>query len=222
VTGPLRHGRPWGHPATGPPDFEVAGDDADLAVTAARHPHALVRYCPTSSDIARAIGLSPGATGATEVALDALAVESDVQASAMAVNTVIVGRPPDRLRWTTRSPSISVVVDGRQWFADPATTVVVASGQFLRGADIVPRGHPGDGWAEVQAYAVARNERRAMRDRLRSGTHVPHPSITTARARTVAIDVDGRPLPLEVDGHTRARVRRLTVTLVPAAIRVLV
>src|SRR5262249_6879287 len=130
-------------------------------------------------------------------------------------------RPPDQLRWTTRKARMTVTVDGRSWFAGQATTVVVASGQFLRGADLVPRGHPGDGWAEVQVYAVARNQRGPMRRRLSTATHVPHPHIHTTRARHVEIEVT-RPLPLEVDGRPRGRARRLSVTLVPEALRLLV
>lgn len=153
--------------------------------------------------------------------LDALDVEVDERASAMGVNVVVAGPPPDRLRWTARSSSISITLDGRTWFRARATTVVVASGQFLRGADLVPRGHPGDGWAEVQVYALARRERRTMRRRLPSGAHVPHPRITTGRARRVEIE-SPRALALEVDGRAQPRTRRLAVTVVPEAIRILV
>ena len=41
-----------------------------------------------------------------------------------------------------------------EWFSERATTVVVLVGQYLRGADVSPRGHPGDGAAEVQVYAM--------------------------------------------------------------------
>jgi hypothetical protein len=224
VTRPLRHGKPWGQPAAGPPDLEVAGDDADLAEAATRHPDALVRFRPSpESDMARALGLGPDATGTTAVALDVLTLQGLSEGeTATAVNAVVVGWPPDRLRGTARSAPITVIVDGRTWYEGRATTVVVASGQFLRGADLVPRGHPGDGWAEVQVYALTPRERRTMRHRLATGTHVPHPSIHTARARTVEIEAAGKPLPVEVDGHDRTRVRRLGVTLAPAAIRILV
>jgi len=197
----------------------VAGDDADLAAVAMSDRGALVRFRPSPrSDIARALGLGPASTGATEVAIDALEIDADDGA----VNAVVLGAPPDRLRWSARASAITVRVDGRAWFRGRATTVVVASGQFLRGADVVPRGHPGDGWAEVQVYALRRRARRPMRSRLPTGTHVPHPGIRAGRARVVEVEVAGRGLPVEVDGRPRGRTTRLEVTLVPSAIRLLV
>lgn len=222
MTGPIRHGQPWGRPATDPPDIEIVGDDADLAAAMTRHPGVLARFRPSGdSDVARALGLTRDDAGTTEVALDVLEIDgAPDHPRTSAVNAVVVGRPPDRLGWAAGSASITVRIDGRPWFAGPATTVVVASGQFLRGADLVPRGHPGDGWAEVQVYALARRERGSMRRRLVTGTHLPHPSIHTLRARRVEIEI-ARALPLEVDARRRGRVRGLAVTLVPGAIRIL-
>ena len=225
MTRPLRHGEPWGHTATSPPDVEVAGDDADLVAAAVSRPGALVRFRPKPrSDLARALGIGSDGSGVTEVAIDALALDSDDTGvdPIRAVNAVVLGRPPDRLRWTARAADITVRVDGRAWFSSRATTVVVANGQFLRGADLVPRGHPGDGWAEVQVYALARRARGGMRRRLPTGTHLPHPDVRAGRARRVEIEVSGRRLPVEVDGRPQGRTARLVVTLVPAAIRLLV
>ena len=87
---------------------------------------------------------------------------------------------PARVRFGTRSHHVHVLVDGREVVTGPATTVVIANGEFFDGLDIVPRGHPGDGRLEVQVYALRRGERRAMRSRLPRGIHVPHPRITTA------------------------------------------
>jgi hypothetical protein len=227
VTRRLRHGEPWGHAATGPPDVELTGDDGDLAVCGASHPGELVRFRPSpQSDLARALGLRPGGTHATEVAIDALAVRGDGTAGGgdqiPAVNAVVLGAPPDRLRWDARGSRITVRLDGRPWFAGRGTTVVVANGQFLRGGDIVPRGHPGDGWAEVQVYTLGRRERAEMRRRLPTGTHVPHPRIASGRARRVEVEVSRRRLPLEVDGRRRGRSTRLEVGVLPASIRLLI
>ena len=96
---------------------------------------------------------------------------------------VVVGVAPDRMRWWSRTFLARSAVDGRLVHAGGAVSaVVVASGQFLRGADVVPRGHPGDGRAEVQVYAPARRSAAAMRGRLPLGTHLPHPRISQARA----------------------------------------
>ena len=216
---PVRPGQPWGTAASGPPDVEVAGGDPELAAVAAARPRARVRFEPThTSDFARAVGLRvPVAPATTEVVVDALQVDG----GPTAVNAVVVGRAPDRTSWWTPSPRITVVVDGRPWFEGPATGLVVANGQYLRGRDVVPRGHPGDGWAEVQLYALARGERSAMRRRLGGGAHVPHPSIWQGRARAVEV-VGRRPLALEVDGVTAVPAARVRVLVVPGAIRLLV
>jgi hypothetical protein len=225
MTRPLRHGQPWGHAAAGPPDVEIKGDDADLAVGGTERPGELVRFRPSSrSDLARALGLGPARAGTTEVAVDALAVRIGGAGGddLAAVNAVVLGAAPDRLSWGVRSSRVAVHVDGRPWFTGRATTVVVANGQFLRGTDLVPRGHPGDGWAEVQVYALGQRERAEMRRRLPTGTHVPHPRIAGGRAQRVEVDVAGHRLPLEVDGHPHGRSDRLEVTLVPGSIRLLI
>ena len=230
MTRPLRHGEPWGHAATGPPDVEVTGDDADLAASGASRPGALVRFRPSPrSDLARALGLvsdETDASGTTEVAIDALAVrvsgDGHGAGNVPAVNAIVLGAPPDRLRWNTRTVRVNVQLDGRPWFEGRATTVVVANGQFVRGADLVPRGHPGDGWAEVQVYTLGRRERAEMRRRLPTGTHVPHPRIVGGRARRIDLEVGARAFPVEIDGHRRRGSGGLEVTVVPASIRLLI
>jgi len=115
-----------------------------------------------------------------------------------------------------------VTVDGRAVHDGPATTVVVASGQFLRGHDVVPRGHPGDGRAEVQVYAVARGQRSGVRRRLPLGTHVPHPEITQTAGRRVDVVAARRPLGLELDGIGLPAAERVTVEVVPEAFLIVV
>jgi diacylglycerol kinase family enzyme len=112
------------------------------------------------------------------------------------------------------------VVDGRELMAGPATTVVVASGQFFGGLDVVPRGHPGDGRLEIQVYALRRGERRAMRNRLPQGVHLPHPRIFTTTGREVEILVERGRLPLTIDGVGHDSVSEMTVGVIPAALRI--
>jgi hypothetical protein len=217
----IRPGEPWGSPASSPPDLTVDGDDAALAAAVAAAPGVLVAFRPgPGSDLARAVGLRPGSeatAAATELPVDAVRLTG----GGLACNAVVLGVPPDRLRWASASRPVEIDVDGRRWFAGPATTVVIANGQFLRGTDVVPRGHPGDGRLEIQAYELRRRERRAMRRRLATGAHVPHPRIRSRTARRVEIHAPPD-WPLEVDG-VRGEPRQLLVAeVVPGAFRLLV
>jgi diacylglycerol kinase family enzyme len=135
---------------------------------------------------------------------------------------VVVGTPPDRTRWTTPAPSLRVEVDGRARHEGPATSVVVATGQHLRGLDLVPRGHPGDGRAEVQVYALDRGARSELRRRLATGVHLPHPDVTQAAGRRTVIVALGKPARLEVDGVEVPAASRLVVEVVPEAYAVVV
>jgi diacylglycerol kinase family enzyme len=220
----IKPGEEWGRPTTAAPDLEVAGGDADLAAAVAANPGALVRFRPDStSDFAGAVGLGvaePGrglvAQQGTEVTLDLLRLDAD----RAAVNMLVLGTPPDSSRRFVRRFGASVRVDERTVFLGPCTAVVIAIGQFRRGLDLVPRGHPGDGRAEVQIYAVPGRDRRALRARLATGTHVPHPDITQRSGARVTLTTDRR-VPLEIDGRAAATADALDVEVVPNAYRLL-
>jgi hypothetical protein len=213
----VEKGRPWERPATGPADWHVSGDDATLAAAVRDHPGARVVFRPDgASDLARALGLPGAGDGSLELPVDALRIDADGR-ELFAVNMVVVGVAPDRARWVTRSPGVRVRVDERVAHDGPATAVVVASGQYLRGSDVVPRGHPGDGRAEIQVYAVGRGERAGVRSRLPQGVHLPHPDITQTTGRRVEIRADRGPLPVEIDGAPAPPAARVTVDVVPGA-----
>jgi hypothetical protein len=218
----VKKGEEWGQPTSSPPDCEVRGDDRALAAAVAHSSGALIRYEPdTSSDLARSVGLHPGAADAAAtgraLSMDALAFPD----GSVAVNMLIVGVPPDRLSRISRRREMEVVIDGTAWFAGTATTVVVAVGQWLRGADLVPRGHPGDGRVEVQVFRLGPAERRPMRRRLAAGGHLPHPRVLARTARSVTIE-SPRSLAVEVDGAAGTPVAHLTVAVRPNAYRLLV
>jgi YegS C-terminal NAD kinase beta sandwich-like domain len=226
----IRPGEPWGSPTSSPPDLEVTGGDTDLAAAVTAAEGALVRFHPDStSDLARAVGLAPATTpetatgagdpdrAATALPLDRLGLGTGVSA----VNMCIFGVPPDRVRWSSRTFDVEIHLDGRPWFSGRATTVVVATGQFLRGLDVVPRGHPGDGKAEVQVYELRRRERRLMRARLATGSHVPHPGIRQRSARSVELRFRSG-TPCEVDGTGRVAGPSASIQVVPSAYRLLV
>ena len=229
----VEKGRPWERPATGPAEWHVDGDDATLAAAVRDHPGARVEFRPgPGSDLARALGASPGGAGpggasprgdgapgagAWELGIDALRVVADGREH-FAVNMLVVGVAPDRATWLTAAPGIRVRVADRVVHDAPATGVVVASGQYLRGADLVPRGHPGDGRAEIQVYAVPRGQRAGVRSRLPQGVHLPHPDITqTTTSGRVEIRAARGPLPVEIDGVSAPPAQLVTVEIVPEA-----
>ncbi len=166
----MRPGDSWGVPATGDAEVSGAGGDGELASLAGEHRGQLVRFVPDDGcDFPRAIGLTARSTGSWEVTVDLLVVGDGGRDDRLGVNLLTVGTRPDRLRRWTRPVACTVAVDGTPLHDGPATTVVVANGQYLAGYDVVPRGHPGDGRLEVQVYALAAGERRAIRARLAGG-----------------------------------------------------
>ena len=205
----------------------MAGGDAALAAVVARGvTDPLVRFTAAAdSDLALAIGLTAGApvTGLA-LPLDVLEVALSGGAAAgkrCAVNSLVVGVAPDRLRAWHRPLGLSVEIDGATVAAEKATSLVVMNGQYLRRLDVSPRGHPGDGVAEAQLYALPWSARRAMRSRLATGAHLPHPAITIRRARHVVVRA-AHPTPVEIDGAPGGRFTALEIRLRPAAYRLLV
>jgi putative lipid kinase YegS-like protein len=218
-----RRGEPWEGPRHGGTPLDVIGGDASLASALARHAATTIHFVPdATSDLARALGLGADTSVSnrgSQVEVDVLHLRCDGAATPTdAVNMVVSGPAPDRLRAVARRRRCQVLLDGAPWWDGPATTVVIANGEFLRGADLVPRGHPGDGRLEVQVYALAPRARRAMRGRLATGTHLPHPSIRTGQGHEVAVRWD-RTRRLEVDGVAHSGARAVAVDLVPAALR---
>jgi diacylglycerol kinase family enzyme len=134
---------------------------------------------------------------------------------------VVFGIPPDRQQWWHRRGRVEVEVDGRRVAEGPALCVIVANGQYLRGFDVVPRGHPGDGRLEIHVYSLAARERAPMQHRLTAGRHLPHPHITETSGRRVTVRSD-KPVPWEADGRPRGETTEATLGLVPQVVHVIV
>jgi diacylglycerol kinase family enzyme len=192
----------------------VHGGDAALGAAVAANPGAPIHFVPdATSDLARALGLGAGATVDAPARVDLL----DLSAGPSAVNMLVLGPAPDRLRRTHRRRRCRVEVDGRVLWDGPASTVLVATGEYLRHLDVVPKGHPGDGRLEVQVYALAPGQRVRMRRRLATGTHVPHPEIVMGAGTRACVQWD-RPVSVEVDGVARDEAAILTATIRPAGL----
>jgi len=221
----MRPGEPWGEPLD--PSDEVVdvhpgGIDMAIAIAAGAHPGAVLRFRPVTGacDFAQAIGLTRESAGARTTVLPCDLMEAGP--GLFVINAVVLGPRPDWLRWWHRTHPVTVEVDGRPVGPDRATTVVIANGQFVRGTNLSPRGHPGDGRVEVQVYALRPGERRAMRARLATGEHVPHPRITLASGRRVVVRWGDGPRPADVDGREISSRDGFTVDVRPGAARVLI
>jgi diacylglycerol kinase family enzyme len=193
----------------------VEGGDAALAAAVRDERAVQVRFVPDdTSDVARALGLPPGVTTAEVVELDVLDVNGQP-----VVNMAVFGVAPDRLRWFHRARAVTVEIDDRVAFDGAATTVVIANGEYLRGNDLVPRGHPGDGRFEVHVYALDPSQRGRMRTRLGTGTHLPHPGIRTAQGRRTIVRW-AAPTALELDGRSAGDRREAAVAIRPGALTI--
>ena len=222
----IRPGDEWGSPTTASPTHRVAGGDHARALAIADlDPASLVEFAPdATSDLARAVGLEPGAPIAArgiDLPIDAMRLDRAATAS-LAVNAIEFGTPPGSLRSLSRAHEIAVTVDGRRLHAGAATSVVIANGQFVDGLDVSPRGHPGDGRLEVQVYALRPGERGGMRRRLATGSHLPHPRIRTGSGRRIRVRVTGGAWPLRVDGRSVGRTGTIEVEVHSPAVHLLV
>jgi hypothetical protein len=205
----IEKGRPWGGPAgewAGRSRVEVRTDaEGRAAVERARRagaePPALVLL---GGDLCRTVGGTGDAAHAAGP--DAVALPCDLA---------------------------SVLLDGRQfWFVAHLVArrswwrgrvLAVMNAQFLGRYDVAPRGHPNDGRLDVVDVNASLGlfDRLEARRRLPQGTHVPHPSITTAPVAAVQAELDP-PLRVWLDGVAMGEVRTISARVEPDAIVVIV
>lgn len=216
----VRKGQPWERPASGAADLAIRGRDADLARAVVEHPGSRFEFEPTASDLAATLGLHRGRTGsALELDVDALRITTDAGVD-LAVAWVIMGVDPRTIRWWHRRRKVVIEHDGRTESV-AVSGVVAFVAQHLGGMRVVPRGHPGDGRAELQWFALAPGERTKMRTRLPTGDHLDHPEVGTCTFRTLTLR-SRRPLPIRIDGESRTTAREVRIEVVRGAVHLVV
>jgi YegS C-terminal NAD kinase beta sandwich-like domain len=215
----IQPGVAWGIPCPGEADRVVAGGDADLAGAFAARPNALFGLAPDgSSDLAATLGLRRGSDPVgLELRIDVLWVSLDGHDERAVCATATFGCRPQALGWSNRRRPGEITVDGRVR-AIRAAGVVVANTQHLDRLRIVPRGHPGDGRAEAQWFAVAPAERAKFRARLVTGDHVDHPAVGRASFRTLALRWD-RPVAVWLDSRPVGPAKLVRLRVDPGALR---
>ncbi|MEQ8841386.1 MAG: hypothetical protein RIB98_10415 [Acidimicrobiales bacterium] len=194
----VRKGQDWGDDAPLPDDAVTVGSDREAAEVAATHRRANTPIPPmllTAGDLARTLGGGQPDTARprTHVTVDLGAVLVD-----------------GRLHWF-----VAHLVARRSWLR--GRIVVVANAAFLGDWNIAPKAHPGDGRLDLLDTDLSLGDRLKARRRLTTGTHVPHPDITTRRVAAVQIDLPG-PTPVHLDGHRVGTAQSLSIRVEPAAV----
>jgi len=205
----IEKGRPWGEPWTGPEYLPTVDGDADLARLAheAHLAGEVLVATPRSGDLLRTLGLDaprdPGRRHRYPVDLAVAHLRARTGGEAVTVAFVAHLTVRDR-PLTGFGPGLSVAVMNAAWFDD------------LR---LGPRAHPNDGLLDVTEGTVGPGQRREANRRARTGSHLPHPGLRTARTATWE-GAYRRPVPVWTDGVRRGRYSSIRVDVVPDAFAV--
>ena len=198
----IKKGAPWGVAVQSPKDLRVAPTDRDARefVVAQRergttlHPLGL-----GGGDMARTMGGGHGRFPGTVTTapIDLLRV-----------------RAGDRVTW-----AVAHVVARRTWHR--GEVLFAMNAEFLGAYDVAPRSHPNDGKVDIVYVAADMpwRARRAAIRRARTGTHLPHPQLSTRQVTEYSLRF-ARPLVIWVDGVRWATAPELTITVEPDALTV--
>jgi hypothetical protein len=125
----------------------------------------------------------------------------------------------------------SILVDGHQhWFVAHAIlrrswwhgrVIAIMNAQWHRRWDVAPRAHPGDGLIDVIDGDLRIADRWRARDRLPTGTHLPHPRIRSSRVPATTIELDPA-LDVWLDGERISRARSVAVRIEPDALTIVI
>lgn len=201
----IRKGAPWGEPGSLPDGAPVVHDDAALGSVVSAARQAGLRPPVVGllgGDLCRTVG-GPGEPGRLVTGGVVLPID--------------VGRVD--IDGTTYWFCAHLVARRRWWWGRAA---VVMNAQWLRDWDLGPRSHPNDGLLDLTDGSLPVGDRREARRRARTGTHVPHPALHTARAAHHELTFD-RPVGVWLDGvRVTSAARRLVIDVEPDAAAVVV
>lgn len=116
---------------------------------------------------------------------------------------------------------VQVEIDGQPWYDGNAYSVVVANGTtFGHGMKIAPNAQVRDGWFDVVLIkGISKLAVLAAFQRVYSGTHLTHPGVMSAKAKSVRVR-GAAGLPVELDGEL-AHGGDLTFTIQPGLLSLL-
>ena len=202
----IKHGQEWGSNSLAPDDLVVVTADAGLAKAIS---DGYRNITVAGGDMWRTIGAHsqtavPGES-ARCLPIDVMDVHCQLvdgtMVSRIAVAHVVIRR--------------SNIRGG--WLRGPVT--VIANAQFIGRWDVAPRGHPNDGRVEVTQVdpSMSLRQRLSARSRLKSGNHLPHPSISVRSIKEFEFEIndglakDHARQNVWIDGQRIGRVKSLSL-----------
>ncbi|HZX56445.1 MAG TPA: hypothetical protein VFE86_17285 [Ilumatobacteraceae bacterium] len=195
----VQKGEPWGSPAVCPDNVRVVSTDREIREWILWH---RTRNQPirdlgvAGGDLARTCGGGVGGRPTSAlVTVDAMRVALDD------------GEPT----W-----GAAHVVARRDWLRGDLAMVMNA--QFYGTFDIAPRSHPNDGKVDVLRVdpEMGWRERLQARQRARTGSHLPHRSLTMRSIAECDLHFD-QPVVVWIDGVRCVTARRVQVIVEPDA-----
>ncbi len=183
----IKRGEEWGTPFTAPSVVTHLGSDADIATMEAGE-----TMIVTGGDLYETLGCpaiaAPGST-CTLVSVDALQCEVFLPDG-----TVVIQRVASCIEIGFFRPRL-----GRQH-----RYVCVSNAGLVKGRNLLPRAHPNDGVMDVLEVASSMTIRNRLvaNKKAETGTHIPHPNITTARGTMFEFENLGESEDLQLD-HTK-------------------
>jgi hypothetical protein len=200
----LEKGAPWGEPGPLPAEGVIVGNDAEAGVlveAARRDARPLPVLGLLGGDLCRTLG----GRGDEARLRSERAVRFPIDVGAVLLD--------GRLHWFVAH----LVAHSRLW----TRTFVAMNAVWLGPWDLGPRAHPGDGLLDTYDARLPVAGLPAVRARLPTGSHLPHPGIKERRAPAVQVTL-GRPLAVRLDGRPLGRARHLSLRVEPDALTVVV
>lgn len=115
-------------------------------------------------------------------------------------------------------PFVGHVVAKHRFWSGPAAVVMNAA--WLDTWYLGPRAHPNDGLLDVTVGQLSWSDRMQARNRVLSGSHLPHPELSTIRKAQWSHSFD-RATPIRVDGVRCGRARKVVARIIPDAFQLL-
>jgi hypothetical protein len=203
---PIRRHEPWGQPGVLSPHGVVVRSDAeahDVVVSARRSGAPIPPIGLLGGDLCHTVG----GRGDADRLRNGLGM-------VMPCDLVAAQLDDGPTDWF-----VAHLVAHRGWWRGRAFVAMNAA--WLGPWNLGPKAHPNDGLVDVTDARVRPGQRLAVRRRLPTGSHLPHPGLTTRRVRAGEWVLD-RSTPIRLDGVPVGTARRLRLTVEPDAFQIVV